>query len=68
MQNLVVYCACGYAVILVTAWFRFIVKCTCACEDCQNSVRAYFFGRITIYYFHLSGCHWDPTSPNYHLI
>lgn len=44
MQNSVVYVACGYAVILVTACFRFIVKCTCACvcvEDCQNRVRAY---------------------------
>lgn len=44
MQNSVVYVACGYAVILVMACFRFIVKCTCACvcaEDCQNCVRAY---------------------------
>lgn len=42
MQNSVVCCAWGYAVILVTAIFCFIVKCACVRPhgDCQNRVRA----------------------------
>ncbi len=72
--NSVVCCAWGYAVILVTACFRFIVKCVCVrvlMEIVRTVYRAccglYFLGRFTIYSFHHSGCHWDSTSLNYHI-